>query len=227
MNANSTKTLRTNTLEDTIREAVSTLLSNLVADEASLLGGLDGWTQRRVVTEISAKVNAVLESSDPARHCYQDLIRDIDSEAQMGVLLANSLIGPDDLRHLCIEPGVSGELYSEMERIAPVIFAAELEQADGDLDLVWESVQAQYDRSRLEADVSELIMRFFLDSADSAHDMTNALRSMFYEFHEAGIRRQLDMASLLDEREMHDLVIMVSELIYGAGLERSSRVAQH
>lgn len=203
--------------DDVVRDTVSTLLSKLIADKSSPLGGLDRWTQRRMVAEITAKTNHVLASSDPIEHCYQNLIREIDSEAEMGVLLANDLLGSDALRQMCDDPGVSGELYREHKRIAPIMFADEYARWNGDLDLVWASVQARYDRSYLEAEVSELIMRFLIDDADVAHDMSNALRSMFYAFREDGIRRQLDMPSLLDEREMRDLSIMVSELVARAG----------
>ena len=217
MNASTKTEPEPNSLHHTIRDAVATLMLNLVADETSLLGGLDRWTQRRVVADITAKTDLALESGDPVEHCYQNLIREIDFEAEMGVLLANSVVGPETLKQMCDDPGVSGELYEEMDRIAPLMFADEYTHSDGDLDLVWASIQARYDRARLEAEVSELIMQFLADSAEGARDISNALRSMFYAFHEDGIRRQFDMSSLLDEREMRDLFIMVSELIDRAG----------
>jgi len=206
-----------NTLDHLIREAVTTMLFQLIADEASPIGGLDRWSQRRIVSEITAKTRLVLESADPVEHCYQNLIREIDAEAEMGVLLANDMLGPDSLKAMCEDPGVSGELYREMERIAPVMFASEYERSNCDLDLVWASVQSRYDRARIESETSELIMQFLMDNADHTYDMSSALRSMFYSFHEDGIRRQFELGSLLDEREMHDLFIMVSDLMDRAG----------
>lgn len=217
MNANTEAETEPSSISHTVRKAVTTLMFDLIADEASLLGGLDRWTQRRVVADVMAKTQLVLESGDPVEHCYQNLIREIDFEAEMGVLLANSVVGPDALKKLCDDPGVSGELYKEMVRIAPIMFPDEHEHSNGDLDLVWASVQARYDRARLEAEVSELVMQFLVDSSESAGDMSAALRSMFYAFHEDGVRRQFDMSSLLDDREMRDLFIMVSELIDRAG----------
>lgn len=203
--------------DEVVRDAVTTLLSTRMADESTLLGGLDRWTQNRIAADILAKTDLVLESSDPVENCYQNLIREIEGEAEMGVLLANDVLGPVALKAMINDPGVSGELYREMERIAPVMFEDEYKHSDGDLDLVWSSVQAGFDRAHLEADASELIMRFLIDSADSTNDMSNALRSMFYAFHEDGIRRQFNMTSLLDERETHDLFVMVSELIDRTG----------
>lgn len=201
---------------EVVREAVTELLSRRMADKLSLLGGLDRWTRNRIAADISAKTDLVLESGNSVEHCYQNLIREIDVEAEMGVLLANDMLAPAALKEMISDPGVSGELYREMERIAPIMFEDEYKHSNG-LDLVWSTVQAGYDRAHLEAEVSELIMQFLMDSAASTGDMSNALRSMFYSFHEDGIRRQFDMNSLLDEREMQDLFLMVSELIERAG----------
>ncbi|MDJ0916996.1 MAG: hypothetical protein QNJ05_04470 [Woeseiaceae bacterium] len=217
MNAHAQSKPEPKTINEMILKEVSTLLFNLGTDDASLLGGLDQWTRRRVVSNIMAKTELVLESANPVEHCYQNLIREIDLEAEMGVLLANDEIGPDSLRQMCEEPGVSGELYHEMERFAPTMFDDEYRHSAGDLDLVWASVQARFDRAQLEADVSEVIMQFFVDSSEAARDMSTAMRSMFYAFHEEGIRRQFDLPSLLDERETHDLFVMVSELLVRAG----------
>ena len=217
MNARLNAESETSTFDEMVRGAVTTLLSGRIADKASVFGGLDHWTQNRIASDILAKTDLLFESSDPVEHCYQNLIREIDVEAEMGVLLANDMLGPVALKEMINDPGVSGELHREMEHIAPVMFEDEYKHSDGDLDLVWSSVQAGYDRAHLEAEVSELIMRFLINSADSTIDMSNALRSMFYAFHEDGIRRQFDMTSLLGEHEIHDLFIMISELMERAG----------
>ncbi|MCL7992259.1 MAG: hypothetical protein M8840_14110 [marine benthic group bacterium] len=204
---------QSNTLDQLVIDAVTTMLSERIADRSSPMGGMDRWTQQRIVAEITEKASRVLESSDPVEHCYQNLIREIDLEAETGVLLANRVLGSDSLKLMCDDPGVSGELYRDMERIAPVMFADEYERSNADLDLVWAAVQAQYDRARLESESSELIMQFLIDSAEHTHDMSSALRSMFFSFHEDGIRRQFSLPSLLDERETRDLLIMVSGLV--------------
>lgn len=224
MSARSMRKLKTCSLDDMIRDGVAALLAKRLASAPRLPGAFDRWTRRRIEEETMAKVAALLESGDPAECCYQNLIREINSEAEVGVLLANGLAGPDELRSMCIEPGVSGELFCEVERIAPVMFVDEPGRTHGDADLLRASLQVRYNRARLASDVSELIMRFFFDSADSASDMTNAMRSMFYEFHEGSIRRRFGLGALLDEREMHDLSIMVSELIDRARYQRSPGV---
>ena len=64
----------------------------------------------------------------------------------------------------------------------------------------------------LDASVSEIVMRFLLDCADTADDMSKALRSMLYSYHEDTVRHVCDLPALLDERESRDLMIMVFEL---------------
>lgn len=217
MNAILRSETRSHTLDQLVIDAVTTMLSEQIADTSSSIGGMDRWTQQRIVAEITEKTHRVLDSADPVEHCYRNLIREIDLEAETGVLLANRVLGSDALKLMCEDPGVSGELYREMGRIAPVMFADEYEQSKADLDLVWAYVQARYDRARLESETSELIMQFLIDSAEHTHDMSSALRSMFFSFHEDGIRRQFSLPSLLDERETRDLLIMVSDLVDRAG----------
>lgn len=200
-----------------IRAAVKNCLSEVFADESGLLCRLDRWTRRRVIAENMAKMNLVLEATDPVEHCYQNLIREIDNEAEMGVLLANPVDTVDALRLICEDPGVSGALHLEMHRIAPVMFPDEYAQSNGDLGRVWASVQALYDRARLDGTVSEVLMGYLLDSKQSASDITQALISLFYSFHEEGIRRQIDVSSLLDARETQDLFVMVAEFLRRAG----------
>lgn len=203
--------------DEAVRSAIAAYVDELEASGSSPLNSLDRWTRRRIFAETSAKTKLVLDAGDRVEHCYQNLIREIDIEAEMGVLLANRLGGPNALRAMCEDPGVSGELLRKMDRIAPGMFTDEFEHSNGDLDLVWATVQARYDRARFEAETSGLMMAHFLDDDASVSDMTSALRSMFYSFHEECTRRQFDMTSLLDQREAHELYIMVSELMKRAG----------
>lgn len=217
MNAILKSETHSKSLDQLVIEAVTTMVSEQIANKSSPIGGMDRWTQQRIVAEITDKTNRVLASADPVEHCYQNLIREIDLEAETGVLLANKVLGPEFLMLMCDDPGVSGELHHEMKRIAPVMFADEYERSNADLDLVWAAVQARYDRARLESETSELIMQFLIDSAEHTHDMSSALRSMFFSFHEDGIRKQFSLPALLDERETRDLLIMVSDLVDRAG----------
>jgi len=145
-------------------------------------------------------------------HCYQNLIREIDIEAENGIYLVGTESQNGMLQRLADDPGVSGELHLEVPFVARSLFVDELEHSNKDMDLVWVTIQARYDRSQLDASVSELVMRFLLDSAEATDDMTNALRALMYSLHEDTIRRISDLPSLLDERESRDLLIMVVEL---------------
>ena len=205
------------TLSEAVRRSVAVWLDTAEADEFKLLVGLDRWTRNRVIAENMAKMEMILEASDPAEHCYRNLIREIDSEAEMGVLLANSTDAYAELTYICEEAGVSGALHREIEQIAPVLFADEYAHSNADLDLVWASIKGVYDRARFDAETSQLAMSHFMDSASSAADMVRAMRSLFYAFHEEGTRRQFDLPMSLDSRESQDLFVMVAELMKRAG----------
>ena len=176
------------------------------------IGNLDKWTQMRIRNEIMAKLALLFEADDRAEHCYQNLIREIDVEAENGIYLVGTESQSDELRHLSKDPGVSGLLHFRIRSVAESMFADELEHSTDDLDLVWVTIQARYDRARLDASVSALVMSYLLDSATATDDMTQALRSLLYAFHEDLVRRVCDLDSVLDERESRDLLVMVLEL---------------
>lgn len=212
-------------LMDAIRFRISAYLSELCVENEGLFFNLDHWTQRRIIEENMAKLALVLDSDDPAEICYRDLIREIDSEAESGIYLVRSNSTSRHLRRLIEEPGVSGELHRELETIAPIEFAEEAARSIEDLDLVWVTIQASHDRAHVDATVSEIILSFFNDDADSLRDMSNAMRALQYAFHEDVVRRRCDLPRLLDERENRELLIMVSELATRSGSYRE-RVAE-
>lgn len=197
---------------EAIRSAVSRHLYDAFrrADEGT--GNLDHWTRRRVYDENMAKVALVLEADDSTEHCYQNLIREIDIEAENGIYLVGTETQDDVLRRLADDPGISGELHLEIRSVAQSLFVDELEHSKDEMDLVWVTIQARYDRAQLDASVSELIMRYLLDSAEATDDMRNAMRTLLYSYHENTVRHVCDLPSLLDERESRDLLIMVFEL---------------
>jgi len=204
-------------LLDAIRSRISAYLYQLYSKDEGLLGNLDRWTQRRITEENLAKLALVLDSDDPAESCYRDLIREIDTEAETGIYLVRSDSTPRHLRRLIDEPGISGELHREITAIAPIMFADETDHSADDLDLVWVTIQACHDRAHVDATVSEIIMSFFLDDAESAHDMSNAMRSLQYSFHEDVVRRRCNLPLILDDRDKRELLIMVSELALRSG----------
>jgi hypothetical protein len=204
-------------LAEAIHADVSGFLYDAFSSEAGLLGNVDRWTQRKVTIENLAKIRLVLEADDPVEYCYQNLIREIDTEAETGIYLVREDSESTSLRQLADEPGVSGELGDMVSVIAPILFADELAHSDAQLDLVWVTISARYDRARVDAEISRIIMGFLMDDADVAGDMANAVRTLMYSFHEDLTRRQCELPLQLDERQTRELVLMVTELEKRAG----------
>lgn len=204
-------------IADAARARIATYLYRVYASDDGLLGDLDRWTQRRITDENMAKLALVFESDDPAEACYQDLIREIDTEAETGIFLTRPDAPARHLQRVIDEPGVSGELHREIEAIAPVMFADEAAHSARDLDLVWITIQARHDRAHVDAMVSEIIMSHLMDDADAARDMSNAMRALQYSFHEDVVRRHCDLPRFIDDRDERDLMIMVTEMAKRSG----------
>jgi hypothetical protein len=205
------------TLADAAEARIAAYLDETLAGSGSLLGDLNPWTQRLIRNEMMAKVALVFDADDPAEACYRDLIREIDTEAELGIFIARQGAPFRHLARVIADRGVSGQLYREIDVIAPVIFADEVAHSAEDLDLVWVTIEARHDRAHLDATVSEIIMSHLLDDADAARDMTNAIRSLLYAFHENEVRCRCDLPMVLDARERRDIEIMVGEFIARAG----------
>ena len=204
-------------LAERIRADVRAFLYDAFTDEDSPLVNLDRWTQRRISSENLAKLDLALETDDPVEFAYQNLIREIDTEAEAGVFLVRPGARVPFLRSLLGDAGISGKLYQEIDRIAPELFADELGHSDRNLDLVWVTIRARYDRALVDARVSGIILKHLMGSTDSARDMSQALRSLLYAFHEDLIRRRCSLARILNDRATRDLVMMVSELAERSG----------
>ncbi len=200
-----------------IRSEAAAYLYEQFTAEDSLLGRLDRWTQRRISEENLAKIAMVLESDDPVEYCYQNLIREIDTEAETGIYLLRPGAKTKQLRRLAGESGVSGKLYQQMPTIAPVLFPDELEHSSKNLDIVWVTIEARYDRAFIDARISEMLLARLSDNASAARDMTDALRALLYAFHEDLARRQCELPRLLNDRATGDLVTMISELAARSG----------
>jgi hypothetical protein len=198
-------------------DAVNAYLSDRFDDGDSALSRLDGWSKKRIAAENLAKLALVLEAGDPVEHCYQNLIREIDSEAEAGIFLAAPAANAATLCRLSGEAGISGRLYQQLPRIAPHLFADELLHSNENLDLVWVAIEARYDRANLDAEVSELLLMHLLEEEESAADMTDALRALLYAFHEDLARRRSTLPRLLNERATRHLVRMVAQLAERAG----------
>jgi len=199
-------------LTDAIRSRVSTCLNQSYREDEGLLGNLDRWTQQRFTDKNLAKLALVLDSDDPTETCYQYLIREIDAEAENGIYLVQSDSTLWHLRRLIDEPGVSGEMRREINRIAPIVFAGQTANSTDDFDRVWATIHANHNCAHVDATVSEIIMGFLLDDGDAARDMGNAMRALHYSFHEDVVRRRSDLPLLINDQDSRELRIMVTEL---------------
>jgi len=204
-------------LSEAINADVSSFLYEAFSSENGLLGNIDRWTRRKVTMENLAKIELVLAADDSIEHCYQNLIREIDTEAETGIYLVGKRPENPALQQLVDEPGISGELCQEIPTIAPILFRDELSHSDDQLDLVWVTISARYDRARVDAEISRIVMGFLMDDADVAQDMADAVRTLMYSFHEDLTRRQCELPLQLGERETRELVLMISELEKRAG----------
>jgi hypothetical protein len=199
-------------LSETIHAEVSRYLYEAFTADDGLLFNVDRWTQRRVTMENLTKIEL-----DPVEYCYQNLIREIDAEAQTGIFLAGKDTADPLLDLLANERGVSGELKDQVAYIAPTLFADAVAHSNDQLDIVWVTIRARFERARVDAEVSRIAMGILMHDADVALDMAAALRSLMYPFHEHATRHHCNLPSLLDEREARELTIMVSQLEERAG----------
>jgi len=200
-----------------IRSAAAAYLYEQFSAEDSPLCRLDRWTQRRIAEENLAKIAMVLESDDAVEHCYQNLIREIDTESETGIYLLRPDAKTKELRRLIGESGVSGKLSQQLSVIAPVLFPDELAHSGENLDIVWVTIEARYDRAFIDARISEMLLTRLLDNANAARDMTDALRALLYAFHEDLARRRCELPRLLSDRATGDLLTMISELAARSG----------
>jgi hypothetical protein len=204
-------------LAEAIHADVSGYLYDAFSSEDGLLGKVDRWTQRQITMENLAKIELVRAAEDPVDYCYQNLIREIDTESETGIYLVRKDSDNPSLQRLAHEPGISGELHSMVPAIAPILFADELAHSDARFDLVWVTISARYDRAHVDAEISRIIMGFLMDDPDVAGDMANALRTLMYSFHEDLTRRQCELPLQLDARQTRELVLMIAELEKRAG----------
>jgi len=200
-----------------IRNDVADYLHEVFSSEGSALAWMDRWTERRVIDQNMAKIGLVLEADDPVEYCYQNLIREIDTEAETGIYLLGRETQSSELLELANDPGVSGELHQQMETIAPVMFADELASSYLEADIVWVTIQARYDRAKIDATVSEIVMSHLTEDGRGNSDMSMALRSLLYSFHEDIARRITGLEPVLDESNNRELLTMISVLTDRAG----------
>jgi len=202
---------------EAIHAEVSRILYEAFSSENGLLSNMDRWTQRKVTLENLTKIELAHAAKDAVEYCYQNLIREIDSEAQTGIFLVRANSTDPSLRMLANEPGVSGQLGSAVAYLAPALFSDELAHSNDQLDLVWVTIRARFERARVDSQVSTIALGILLQDPDIAQDMADALRSMMYTFHEHIARQRCGLPALLDEQRARELSVMVAQLETRAG----------
>ena len=212
-------------LSENIHAEASRYLYEAFTADDGLLSNVDRWTQRRVTMENLTKIELAHASEDPVEYCYQNLIREIDAEAQTGIFLVGKRLADPALDLVASETGVSGELKDQVAYVAPALFADALAHSNDQLDLVWVTIRARFERARVDAEVSRIAMGILMHDEDIAQDMADALRSLMYPFHEHATRHQCQLPLLLDDRQARELTIMVSQLEKRAG-DYDDRVRQ-
>jgi hypothetical protein len=159
------------------------------------------------------KVSEVLDADDPIGACDANLVREIHAESQAGVFLATPAGNAAQLQRLSGNSDMSGRLFQHMPRIAPVVFAEDLRHFDGNIDLIWAVLDSRYYRSKLRADVSELVLMYLLETEESIADRADDLRRTFYTWQEDKIRRQCGLSLLLDDAASRRLDSVASGLL--------------
>ena len=202
---------------ETTRAEVSRFLHDVFMDGQGLLSDMDRWTQRKVTVENLAKIELAHAADDPVEHNYQNLIREIDTEARTGIFLVGTSGVDASLGSLAKEAGISGNLKDEVAWVAPTLFADALAHSNDHLDVVWVTIQASFERARVDAEISRIAMGTLMNDADAATDMASSLRSLMYAFHEHATRHQCNLPLLLDERQARELMIMIAQLEIRAG----------
>ena len=202
---------------EAIHAEASRILYEAFSADNGLLSNVDRWTERRVTLENLTKIELAHAATDPVEYCYQNLIREIDSEAQTGIFLVSGRSQDGLLRTLANDPGISGELGSAVAYMAPTLFSDELAHSDDQLDLVWVTIRARFERARVDAQVSTAALGILMQDPDVTQDMADALRAMMYAFHEHVARQRCGLPTLLDEQRARELCVMVAQLETRAG----------
>ena len=202
---------------EAVHAEVSSVLYEAFTAENGHLSNVDRWTQRKVTLENLTKIELAHAAGDPVEYCYQNLIREIDSEAQTGIFLVRGNSADTALRRLASDPGVSGALGASVAVMAPTLFSDELAHSDDQLDLVWVTIRARFERAHVDAQVSTAALGILMQDADVAQDMADALRSIMYAFHEHDARQRCGLPPLLDEPRARELSVMVAQLQTRAG----------
>ena len=101
--------------------------------------------------------------------------------------------------------------------MAPTLFNDELAHSNDQLDLVWVTIRARFERARVDAEISKTALGILMQDPDVAQDMAYALRSLMYAHHEHAARQSCGLPTLLDKQQARELSVMVAQLEQRAG----------
>lgn len=210
---------------DEISARVQAYLDTVFDKRNGFLWHIDPWTRGRISRDNLGKVALVLADAEPEEACYRDLIREIDTEARTGIYLAGESARAHHLQQVVKEPGVSGLLDREMNRIAPICFADELARSRDGHDLVSVAIQAGHDHAYLDASVSEIIMSFLIRDTQRVLEVVEFMRATQYTYHEHVVRNRVNLPLLLHKSARQDLRVTVGEMAIRSG-SYDERVAE-
>jgi hypothetical protein len=208
----------------TLQESVTYYLDDRFGS-GSLMPAFDDLSSQRIIAlESRVKLALTIESNDPVEFAYQNLIREIDTEAKFGILLSSPAGKAAHLLRSSGKAGRYGNLHKLIAEIGPVLFAEEYYGSGRQLDQVLIGINSRYDRANLEAEVSELILIHLLGDADEAANRADELRALFYAYHEDSVRRRFDLAPMQSTFASRRLADDVRNLTDRAG-DYAERVA--
>jgi hypothetical protein len=207
------ETQRTDRSNRQIHDAIAGFLHDSFASDDRPLARIDRWSQQRITVANQGKLADILSAPNPVGRGIARLTSDIHAEASAGVLLATPAGNAAMLQRLAGESGLTGRLFQHLETIAPVLFADEFQQLGKDLSLMSANIEARFDRSNLDAEVSELILMYLLPGDETVADIADDLRKTLYGFHEDRIRRSCGLPSSISETSSQKLAQRVSNLL--------------
>lgn len=208
----------------TMRESVTHYLDDRFSC-GSLTPTLDDPARQRIIAlESRAKLALATASDDPVEFTYQNLIREIDTEAQFGIFLASPAGKVAQLQRVHGDAGGLGRLHQLIAEFAPVLFAEKYYGSGRKLDQVLIEINSRYDRANLEAEVSELILMHLLHDDGEASDWADELRLVFYACHEDRVRRRFDLTTMQSTSASRRLADQIRNLSDRAG-DYAERIA--
>ncbi len=155
----------------------------------------DRWTQHRIIADSTDKLEQINSSDDPVACCYGYLVREIDTEAESGIYLVGEHAESQTLRELATDASISGLLGGTI-----------------DCESEFEALKHRYARANIEAGVSEALMKRLAAGTEYVADMSTAIRSLMYAYHEDTARDAMSLPRIIDSKASIELTAMVSNL---------------